>query len=127
MSRGSWRLCPISSISIAKLEEDWTDLQTGYLDSSPWPDCDLFAPKAVVQAAFGYRVNVSRNLGRLLSDPRFHRHELRNGDGRLVGLITAQQSVAWLGGLMTAEAADRSRDNLRRGPATVCSTGSNIR
>jgi hypothetical protein len=102
----------VSSISLAQLDEAWTDLRTGYFDPTPWPACDLFATKAVVQAAFGRQVNVSRGLERLLSDPRFHHYELRSDDGKLVALPTAQASVSWLGAQITAEAADRKLGNL---------------
>jgi hypothetical protein len=113
MSRAAWKLCPVSSISLAQLDEGWIDLRTGYLDRAKWPDCDLFAKKAVVQAAFGVQVNVARGLNRLQSDPRFHRYELLSDDGKLVGLATAQSSVSWLGAEMTVEAGEISLENLK--------------
>ena len=118
MSRGKWRRCPATGISLARLEKVSEEYLTpdGHFDPRRLPDCDLFDVRSVA-AACGFR-NWRYFQTRVLVHPEcpIHVHRLRLADdetGQFVAEIVAtHQNSAVDGGAMWREtqvAAARER------------------
>ena len=102
---------PASGLPKGRLDDRFTDLETGNFDPAVLPDCDLCNTNTVCAVIFGPSVNVSRVLPRLLADPRFHHYVIGDAEGRcLPSIATAQNSAEAYRAIWQAE----RRENMVR-------------
>lgn len=112
----SWWRAPKSRLTrgqVARLP-DGIQRPDGELNTDLLPDCDLYRRDAIAKVA-GFS-NPWRFEKQALADDRFHKHEIRDDDNRLVTCCTHTNSAAAWGARARAENAARSRANLRQGP-----------
>ena len=93
MSKDESYRCGISGRPKSRLDDSVTDLETGGLDPTVRPDCNLWNTNTICAVIFGPSVNVSRVLPRLSADPRFHHYVIGNAEGRCPSIATAQNSA----------------------------------
>jgi hypothetical protein len=117
MSSAPWRRCSTTGYRIGMLAGLPEQLlrPDGSLDPGAWSDCNLFNVSSI--AAVAGATNVTRFERKALRDPRFAHHEIRDDEG-LVTVATHADSAVAYGAIIKAEAATRSRANLRRGPVS---------
>jgi hypothetical protein len=108
VSKKAWRRCPVSGISLAKLQfsDALRDDGTG-LDTAVFSGCNVFDERAIAQeAGFGHRVDHWK--ARALCGSYFHLYRITaiDPDGHVVtiGWATHTQSARW-GGQKYREAA----------------------
>ena len=78
----------------SRLDDRYTVFETGDLDPTVLPDCNLWNTNTICAVIFGPSVNVSRVLPRLLADPRFHHYVIGEAGWRcLPSIATAQNSA----------------------------------
>lgn len=127
MSKHPWRRCSVSDISLAKLQfsDAMRDDETG-IDTSLFPDCDLFNTRLIAQAA-GFGQRVDHWSTRALCGSFFHLNPITavnsTGHEYVIGWATHTQSAQW-GGLEYRKAArDRQLAGKR---VTDVSGGANL-
>jgi hypothetical protein len=107
VSKKAWRRCPVSGISLAKLQfSDALRDDGAGLETALYPDCNVFAEREIAEAAgFG---RVDHWKARALCGSFFHLRPITaiDADGRVyrVGWATHTQSARW-GGEKYREAA----------------------
>ena len=94
MSKGVWTRCPISGISMAKLEQ--TDFLSAGREFKTWlfPDCDVFDERSIAAlAGFGERIDNFKARALAPGSSYFHLHPLTDDDGRVLGYATHTTSA----------------------------------
>ena len=84
------------------------------MDVEQLADCDVFNISSAAALA-GYK-HPQRFRDVALSDPVFHRHEVRDPEGRLVTIATHSNSAAAYGEQLRAAKTQVRRANLRQSP-----------
>lgn len=96
MSKGPWKRCKISGISLVKLRGTDYLSDTGEFKTWWFSDCDLFDVRSIAAADpdEGF-TRVDDFLKRVVTDPSspIHLHQLINDDGHGIGYATAQNSA----------------------------------
>ena len=117
MSKGRWKRCRTSGLPrklVADLGTEYLDAD-GNIDPAKFPDCNLFAPNSVAAAAGASETHASAMVRRMLADPRFHHHEIRDVDGNLIASPTHEHSAQAWGRMDAVDRQAASLKNLRRG------------
>ena len=119
MSKGRWKRCQTSGLPRKRVEDLGTEYldAEGNIDPAKFPDCDLFAPNSVVAAAGASETHAAAMVRRMLADPRFHHHEIRDVDGNLIATPSHTHTAQAWGRMDAADRAENSRKNLKRGTA----------
>ena len=117
MSKGRWRRCRTSGLPrkrVADLGTEYLDAD-GNIDREKFSDCDLFAPNSAAAEAGASETHASAMVRRMLADPRFHHHEIRDVDGNLIAIPTHTHTAQAWGRMDAADRQVASLKNLRRG------------
>jgi hypothetical protein len=133
MSKGPWRRCPHTGLSLAKLERaDGNFVVDGHFDTAILSDCDVFAISSIAALCGYLDVAYFRDVVRVTSACPIHVRQIALKDaasGRRIGLIHATHTNSALAGGETwrgmQKAAAQARANASR--TWDASSGSNIR
>ncbi len=117
MSKGRWNRCQTSGLPknrVGRLDEKHLDAE-GNIDPAKFQDCNLFATNSAAAEAGASETHASRMMQRMLNDPRFHHHEIRDPDGYLITIATHEHSAQAWGRMDAVDRQANSLANLRRG------------
>lgn len=113
MSKGPWKRCPVSGITLVKLQGTDHLSNRGEFKASEFPDCDLFADRTIASTAGFGRVDHWKDRALAPGSSYFHLHRIEDDEGRVLGYATAQNSAEQGGINYRCAAKDRQLSGKR--------------